>query len=86
VNILKQYCSENNVSISGQTPAELNDLLRKFYIAFRTKKGELYSKKSYLSIRYGLWKYYESNMRIDIVNSPEFAEANKIFNAMLVKL
>ena len=86
VNILKQYCSENNVSISGQTPAELNDLLRKFYFAVRTQKGELYSKKSYLSIRYGLQKHYEGNMCIDIVNSPEFTEANKIFRAMLVKL
>jgi hypothetical protein len=51
VNILKQHCSVNNVSISIQTPAELNDLVRKFYFAVRTQKGILYSKKSYLSIR-----------------------------------
>lgn len=88
LTILKSYCGEKNLEFTGLSNDvdELNKLLSKFYAAVRTKTGELYSKKSMLSIGYGLQKHFKKASNIDIVNSVEFSGANQIFQAMLVKL
>lgn len=85
LSIFDNYCLEKNIDFPTEA-GELNSLLKKFYTAVRTKDGSLYTKKSMLSIRYGLQKHFEKTLKVDIVNSPEFKVANNVFNAMLVKL
>ena len=55
-------------------------------LSARTKNGEYYRKKSMLTIRYGIMKHFETSYNIDVINSPDFKECNKIFNAVLMKI
>lgn len=50
------------------------------------KKGELYTKKSFISIRYGLQKHFDKELGVDIVNFSEFKAANALFDAMMAKM
>lgn len=88
VGVLQKYCTEKSVDFPSEacSPQELDRLLCSFYPSARTAKGEFYSKKSMLSVRYGLQKHFEKVVGIDIVNAPEFVRSNKIFQAVLVKL
>ncbi|CAC5410634.1 KCTD1_15 [Mytilus coruscus] len=65
---------------------EMCSTLKDFYASVRNKKGEYYSKKSMISIRYGIQKHIAKIREFDVVNDPAFKPANVIFNAMLVKL
>lgn len=86
VRIFEDLCSEKKISYDENTKDQLNEVLKKFYACCRTKKNELYSKKSLLSIRYGLQKHFEKTKQFDIVNAAEFKPANKVFGAMLVQI
>ena len=88
VAILRTFCGEKNFDFPTEecSNEELNSLLSKFYPSARRSDGELYSKKSMLSIRYGLQKHFEKSNGVDIVNLQDFAGANRIFTAVLVKL
>lgn len=89
LNIVKAYCSEKSVDfheMEHMTVADLVTFLRKFYVSVRNQKGEYYSKKSMISLRYGLQRHFLKIREIDIVNNADFKAANDMFNAMLIKL
>ena len=87
VKILEAFCTEKRIpNLSQLCNAELDETLQLFYAGARTKTKDFYSKKSLVSIRYGLQKHFEKERKIDIVNGDEFKSSNKIFSAMLVKL
>jgi hypothetical protein len=44
------------------------------------------SKRSMISIRYGIQKHFLKIKNIDVVNNDAFKPANLVFQAMLVKL
>ena len=89
VNTLIAYCVSKNVIFADfeKLPADaLCGHLRSFYASIRTQKGEYYSKKSMISIRYGIQRHFLKVRDLDIVNNDEFKPANLVFQAMLVKL
>jgi hypothetical protein len=49
------------------------------------QKGELYSKKSIINLRYGIQKRFLKIRDFDIVNHESFKAANTIFLSMLMK-
>ena len=85
LRILIDCCS--NVDVAFPTPettaAELNALLSKFYIAARTKKGEMYRLNSLKSIRFALQRHFLEANNIDIIDHEELIEANLIFKNVL---
>jgi hypothetical protein len=66
--------------------ADLCSQLKSFYAAVRSQNGDLYSKKSIISIRYGIQKHFLKIKNIDVVNNDAFKPDNLVFQAMLVKL
>lgn len=88
VTVLRTYCREKNVDFPSEGIGKglLDELLCKFYPAARKTDGNMYSKKSLLSIRYGLQKHFEKLLALDIVNDNDFRTSNRVFQAMLVKL
>ena len=89
LNILTAYCASNDVLFSDieQLPVEdLRSLLKGFYAAARNQEGHYYSKKSMISIRYGIQSHSLKVRDIDIVNNVGFKPANLVFQAMLIKL
>lgn len=59
VKIIRDYLEDKAINISvedleNDSNEKLNSVLRKFYAELRKKNGELYSKSSLMSIRYGL--------------------------------
>ena len=66
--------------------AEIADLLKTFYASLRNKKGGFYSKKSMLSIRYGIQRHLQKVRQFDIVSDADFKSATLTFNSMVVKL
>jgi hypothetical protein len=47
---------------------DLCEKLRTFYASLRNKKGEFYSKKSMISIRYGIQRHFLKVRKFDVVN------------------
>ena len=88
VRILNEFCETKglNLEAAAASKVELNRILKTFYAAARTQKNDLYSKKSMLSIRYGIQKHFEKCSKIDIINDEDFKESNKVFSAMLVQV
>ncbi|XP_072176075.1 LOW QUALITY PROTEIN: zinc finger MYM-type protein 2-like [Diadema setosum] len=86
-NILKAYTEAKGLSISETiTAQELNKFLRSFYAEVRRSNGEFYSKRSMITLRYGLQRHFKKVSAFDVVNDPQFKEANEMFHAILVKL
>jgi predicted RNA-binding protein len=50
------------------------------------QKGDLYSKKSMISIRYGIQKHFLKIKNIDVVDNDAFKPANLVFQAKLMKI
>ena len=68
---------------------ELASLLRQFYGTVRSKKGEEYTKTSYLNIRNAINRYLTSppfNLQINITHDKEFQAANQVFSGILKQL
>lgn len=89
LNILTAYCASKDVLFSDMEQLHVEDLcslLKGFYAAARNQKGDYYSKKSMISIRYGIQRHFLKIRDIDIVNNVDFKPANLVFQAMLVKL
>ncbi|XP_063952768.1 uncharacterized protein LOC135153558 [Lytechinus pictus] len=85
-NVLKAYCEHKGFTIQETiTSTELSNFLRSFYAEVRRSNGELYSKRLMITLRYGLQRHF-SKFGFNIVNDPEFREANDMFHAVLVKL
>ena len=77
--IVKAYCLEKSVDfheIEHLTEADLVTFLKKFYVSVRKQKGEYYSKKSMISLRYGLQRHFLKIRENDIVNNADFKAAN----------
>ena len=67
--------------------ASLNELLKKFYVEARRKDKQPYTKSSLTAIRFGLCRHIKnSRPDVDIINGPEFEEANRVFKAKTVEL
>ena len=86
MNVLKAYSEYKGFSISETiTAIELSKFLRSFYAEVRRSNGELYSKRSMITLRYGLQRHF-NKFCFDIVSDSKFKEANDMFHAVLVKL
>lgn len=83
VKIIRDYLEDKAINISvehleNDSNEKLNSVLRKFYAELRKKNGELYSKSSLMSIRYGLQRHFLKLKDVDIINNQEFKSANDI--------
>lgn len=63
-----------------------NSAKKSFYAGLKNSDGETYAKRSMISIRYGLQKHFLKKRKLDIVNDPDFKEANNVFLAMCTKI
>jgi site-specific recombinase XerD len=75
-----------DTSLENMTDLELDNFLSRFYAGLRKDDGHLYSTKCMHALRYGIHKHFQSIKGIDITNSDQFVQSNKVFKAMLVKL
>ena len=68
-------------------PEELNKIMEKFYVEVRKQDGELYSKSTLLSIRFGIQrKINEMRKDVNIIEFVEFKTSNEILRAQCVYL
>lgn len=86
VKIIRDYLEDKAINISvedygNDSNEKLNSVLRKFYAELRKKNGELYSKSSLISIRYGLQRHILKLKGVNIINNHEFKSANDVFKA-----
>lgn len=56
-----------------------------FYSELRRKDGELYSRSSMISIRFGLQRFLQK-IKYDIINDPDFRLSNEMFKAVLTNI
>ena len=83
VNILKTYCQsvgEEFPSKENTTELQLAELLSRFYIAARTRKGEMYKLNTLKSVRFSLQRHFTEHLGIDIIDNSIFRETNTIFD------
>ena len=80
INILNEYCESQTIALVLQnlSSSALNNLLSKFYLCVRNKKGEYYKINSMRSIRFSLQRYFLEFAKIDILGH-DFADANTVF-------
>ena len=71
--------------IETMSETQLHIFLAKFYSGLRKEDGSYYMKKSMHGIRYGLRRHLAVRS-IDIAKDDLFAQSNKIFKAVMVKL
>ena len=89
VNGLRSFCSETGqdvLDLYSSPTSELQGFHKEFYGGLRTAEGEIYTKRTMISIRYWLQKHFLKKRKIDIVNDPEFKEANSVFLVMCAKI
>ena len=86
VTILNALGSTKNLSLEKAGKVGLNIILKNVYASTRTQRHEMYSKKSELSICYGIQKHSERTRKFDIINDSDFKEAHTGFAAALVKI
>ena len=65
---------------------DLDRFLGRFYAGLRRADGTIYAKKSMHSIRFGICRHFKSVRKLDVTDSGNFPESNKIYKAMMVKL
>ena len=84
INILNQYCESQSIAFVEHdlSPSTLNNLLSRFYLCIRNKKGEYYKINSMRNIRFSLQRYFLEFAKIDILGH-DFAEANTVFENTL---
>ena len=88
VHVFEQYMKAKNIccNFESVTPTELNNL-RRFWVEARKQNGEMYTKSSLTTIRFGLWRFIKNcRPEMDIMSSPEFQESNTVFKAQTVQL
>ena len=69
--LLDAFCSETGHCYDGLNKRELDMLLHQFYAGMRSKKGEEYCKRSMITMRYGIQKYFIKTCEIDMVKAGE---------------
>ena len=84
VKILNEFCEAQNIALvlEDLSSMTLNNLLSKFYMCVRNKKGEYYKINSMRSIRFSLQRYFLAIARMDILSN-EFIDANTVFENTL---
>jgi hypothetical protein len=88
LRILRDFCVQREIlfeEFEQSTKEEMCETLKAFYAAMRSKKGEYYSKKAMVSVRYAIQRHILKLRNFDIVNDGEFNSANLMFNAMLMQ-
>ena len=78
VKVFNEYLQEKNlVEPDHDDKVTLANVLKRFYAEARKKSdGSPYSKSSMTSLRFGLNRHFKTK-GTDIIQDPEFAEANK---------
>ena len=80
VTVFREFCRVTDVNFEDLSNEDLDNLLTRFYVAAKNKRGEDYSGKSMSSIR------FISTRDVDIVKSGEFSRSNRAFKAKISKL
>ena len=85
VKVFNEYLQEKNLKKPHHDDkVPLANVLKRFYAEARKKSdGSPYSKSSMTSLRFGLNRHFKTK-ETDIIQDPEFAEANKVFLAKCV--
>lgn len=86
LSVFNDFCQRAKMDYETIDNKSLDFLLSQFYAGARNQKGELYSKKSMQSIRYGLQRHFLTERNVDIVKGNEFPLSKKAFKALLGKL
>ena len=84
VKIFKLYLKERlyDPDFESYSKAQLADVLEQFYIEVRKEDGEEYKTGSLINIRAAINRHLKSNgHNINILNEPEFTQANLAFTA-----
>jgi hypothetical protein len=71
LRILHDVCVQREIlfeEFEQSTKEEMCETLKAFYAAMRSKKGEYYSKKSMVNIRYAIQRHILKLRNFDIVN------------------
>ena len=87
VRIFEDYLKVINtdlVTTNALPNSELDSVLQRFYAGARQKDGTLYSKKSILSIRFGLHRHFMSSRAVDIVKHDDFSGSTRVFKSKLL--
>ncbi|XP_030845634.1 uncharacterized protein LOC105442897 [Strongylocentrotus purpuratus] len=66
--------------------ADLDKILQKFYAGCWQKNGDYYSKKSMLTIRFGLQRHFLNTKSVDIIKHEDFANSSRIFKCFSATL
>ena len=87
VKVFNEYLQEKNLDEPyHDNKVTLANVLKRFYAKARKKSdGSPYLKSSMTSLRFGLNRHFKTK-ETDIIQDPEFAEANKVFVAKCVDL
>ena len=76
-----------DINIEVITKFELNDILSKFYVEVRKKNGDMYTKSSMNSIRFGIQrKFKQMRANFDIIEDTEFSSSSEMFKAQCIHL
>lgn len=65
---------------------ELNIILKLFYANIRRQDGTYYKKNTLISHRHALARYFKVTHKIDILDDPNFQEANLTYKSVMVEL
>ena len=78
MSVFREFCSEVGVNFedTGMSLEALDGLLSQFYAGARSRKGELYTKKSMQAIRFALQRHFMNTRKVDIVKGEQFAPSN----------
>ena len=89
MKIFEEYLRVINTdldSVHTLSNVDLDELLQKFYVGARQQNGSLYSKKSMLSIRFGLQRHFLNFKNVDILNHSDFANSSRVFKCFSATL
>lgn len=88
VNRFRQFLTTNSVDSNFETftKPDINENLRKFYVAVRKEDGEMMKSTSLTSLKYGLSKYLKDELEIDVQNDSDFTTSNNVYQAVLTDL
>lgn len=67
--------------------AELDNVLSRYYVEVRNKKGEMYKKSTWIAYRHGMQRYLEKTTQdIDILKGENFKKSAIFFKGMTNEL